>query len=420
MLYKLIIINLLLINSLWAQIQIYKEGSLFGVKDIKGKDVILPLFEGIKDCGEGTYAVKANGKWGLLDYTGKYLLNCIYASVGHFKNGYSIINFDGKYGIIDKFGNKITKAIYEEVYDFNQGFSRVKLSGKWGIVTTQGKYKLKPRFDFISKKIGSISLIKLDNKYGLLDKDFKELARIEYTEYKWLSRQYIALKKKSISKIYNISDKSYKIVESSSLLPYSQKAFRAKSGDFWGLIDFNGKWVLQPNYSEISDLENKMGRIKDDGLFGFIDHNGKIVFPPTFSSATKFSNGLAKIQDGKTWKWIDTQGKVILSDTDIEAESEIKAKATSSVEQNPPNNIEINTLDTLEKIQSKNQKIIKANETMYYNSYPGYFYRPYYRQRYLNRCRPIIQYNGSRWNISLGGCGIRFDYNNPPHFRIRL
>lgn len=416
---KLIILtSIILLNSLHSQIQFYKEGNLYGVKDIQGSDVILPIFEEVQNSGEGTFTVKVDGKWGLLNHTGEYLLNCIYDSISSFKNGYSIICFNKKYGHIDKFGNIITKTIYDKVYDFNNGFSRVELNGKWGVITSQGKCKLETKYDIISRQVYGISLIKLDEKYGLLDKEFNKITPLEYTQYKWLSKKHIALTKKSTSDIYNISDNSLKVIYSTNVQPFSSKFFRIKKGEFWGLKDFSGKWFLRPEYLEISDLKDKMARIKINNLYGFIDNNGQIIFEPQFVTATPFSKGLAKIQNGEKWQWINTKGKVILTDEDIEAES--KTKVTSPEELQAPSNIEMDTINTLEAIQSKNRDLIRANEIMYYNSYPGYFYRPYYRQRYLNRCRPIIQYNGSRWNLSLGGCGLRLGYNTPPHFTIRF
>ena len=413
-------ISSLLLLPASSQIQLYKSQDLYGVKNIKGETIKLPIFTDVKNYGSGIFAVKANGKWGLIDHKADYLAECIYDTITPFKEEFSLIKFNDEWNFIDKFGNFITKQNFQKAFPFDSGHARVQLNDKWGIIDTKGQFKIRPIFNSLSRKVSNSHLIKLNENYGLLNSQFKNISDTQYTEYKWLSHHQIALIKQDNAAIYNTLGKFLLNVNSANVLPFSNKSIRVQVNKLWGIMDMNGKWLLKPTFTEISPISDNLARIKDNDLYGFIDTKGIIIFPPRFQEASTFSNGLAKINDGESWKWINSKGKVILTNDDTEITIDKNLEQQPAVPPAADPNIELQTLESIEKVQSKNNEILRATEIMYYNNYPGYFYRPRYRQRFINNCRPIIRYHGSNWNIHAGGCGVRATYNKPLHFTIKF
>ncbi|MCH2204417.1 MAG: WG repeat-containing protein [Lentisphaerales bacterium] len=412
-----LILALVFCQSLLSQIQTYNDGQLYGIKDLKGNDLILPIFSEVIRSGEDTYAVKANEKWGLLNYAGEYISECIYDSIYPFKNSICRVKFNELYGYLDKFGTPITETVYKRAHNFEAGYARVQLKDKWGIINSNGKYIVLPVFETISRKVNKITLVQQNKRYGLLGDHFQSISNNHHTKYKWFSATHIALFENSSATLYNTSGQRLRTFNGSELMPFSKSSLRLKQNDLWGIIGFDGSWTIPPSFTTIGSLNNQMARIKDGELYGFINQDAEIVFPPQYPNATEFSKGLAKVQIGNSWKWINTKGKIILTDDDITIqEPKITDPAIPQEPQIAPN-AELETLDALEKVRTKNNRIQRASEIIYYYSYPGYFYRPYYRQRIINHCRPIISYYGSDWTIRAGGCEIQAAYNKPLHLR---
>lgn len=119
----------------------------------------------------------------------------------------------------------------------------------------------------------------------------------------------------------------------------------------WGFIDKTGKFIIAPQYDEVSDFGNsKYAAVKDkeglwkyidseghvvskdynyagpfaqnglacaiddDSLTGYINENFEYVIAPHYKNARKFGdNGFARVsEDGKNWGYIDTAGNVVI------------------------------------------------------------------------------------------------------------
>ncbi|MGL5892322.1 MAG: WG repeat-containing protein, partial [Bacteroidia bacterium] len=97
--------------------------------------------------------------------------------------------------------------------------------------------------------------------------------------------------------------------------------------DFWGLIDINGNYVLDPIYHTIFNWHEGFARLEKvrskidvggdwanhyNGEYGFINANGKLITDFSFGYAKDFSNGLAAVNKYKKWGFIDTNGQTAI------------------------------------------------------------------------------------------------------------
>ena len=96
--------------------------------------------------------------------------------------------------------------------------------------------------------------------------------------------------------------------------------------DFWGIIDPNGNYVLEPichyifNWAEgIACLEKVPSKIDIgnnwknhyNGEYGFINAEGEMITDFSFGYAKSFYNGMAAVNKGKKWGFIDKKGEII-------------------------------------------------------------------------------------------------------------
>ena len=82
-----------------------------------------------------------------------------------------------------------------------------------------------------------------------------------------------------------------------------------------GVIDKNGKEILEPKYYFIWGFSDGLFSLQIDGIGGkrgFADRNGKEVIPFIYKDAREFSEGICAVaKDNKKWGLIDKTGKEI-------------------------------------------------------------------------------------------------------------
>ncbi len=96
-----------------------------------------------------------------------------------------------------------------------------------------------------------------------------------------------------------------------------------KSGNKWGYVNSNGKYIINPQFKSASPFKEGLALVKslgDNSKLGYINTKGEIIIPPRFTSATMFSEGLACVtEDNSAPFYIDKTGKkqIIFKDAEI-------------------------------------------------------------------------------------------------------
>jgi hypothetical protein len=102
----------------------------------------------------------------------------------------------------------------------------------------------------------------------------------------------------------------------------------------WGLVNRQGEWVIQPQFTNARKFSDGLcgvyvGGRRDvdyclwDGKYGFINKAGEMVIEPRFDDVFDFEDGVCKVEliDGdpadnlSRYGYIDTQGNYIWEPT---------------------------------------------------------------------------------------------------------
>ena len=79
-----------------------------------------------------------------------------------------------------------------------------------------------------------------------------------------------------------------------------------------GLIDREGRWVVEPAYDEIwASHESGYRIVVDDGKYGVLDAAGAIVYPAEYRFIDIVSDGFVLDKAGRRWQ-VDFNGKTVL------------------------------------------------------------------------------------------------------------
>ncbi len=96
---------------------------------------------------------------------------------------------------------------------------------------------------------------------------------------------------------------------------FSFKLIPVKQGDYWGYIDKNGKFSVNPQFKRAYTFSEDRALVQNtEGKYGFIDLQGKLVISPIYKDALCFSEGLAPVvREDQKIEYIDKSGNVVLT-----------------------------------------------------------------------------------------------------------
>ena len=96
---------------------------------------------------------------------------------------------------------------------------------------------------------------------------------------------------------------------------------RIEQNGLIGVMDYDGSWIVEPQFTEVRSFFEGMAVAKAKELYGYIDESYSWALPPTFQGACKFSEGFAAVEQDGLWGYIDKQGDFVIEPKFAEAGS---------------------------------------------------------------------------------------------------
>ena len=172
---------------------------------------------------------------------------------------------NGKYGLIDYTGKKITKAIYEELdsLPYKEGELLVKQDGKYGVINIKGNKLVDIAYDQV-----------------VVDGYYTDENKYNYSGYI----------------ISNTTDEGYR----------------------YGYVDYKGRELLEPEYNqlsrieEIEDNDNVYLIAAKNGQYGVIKNTENIINNEYQSITYDSKNGIFVVEKSKKYGIVKLDGQVIV------------------------------------------------------------------------------------------------------------
>ena len=193
----------------------------YGFVTDEGETTVPAIYYGATRFSNGLASVEdMNGKWGYINTKGEAVIPATFDAAGTFdEEGYAIVRTDNKYGIIDKNGKYILQPVFEWLEKDGQHYIATR-EGKYGWSDRKGEWIIEPQYR---------------NALRFFD---AELAPVQLSGGRW---GYI--NKKGKIKIKEQFDEAYPFVGNKALV---------KVGPYYGFINGDGKYVINPGYTWIS------------------------------------------------------------------------------------------------------------------------------------------------------------------------
>lgn len=291
---------------------VVRAGDKCSFIDVNGKKVFPIDFDEANGFYKGRARVTYNGKKGIIDKTGAFIVPAKYRDIERFEEGKAGVRLNDKWGFIDENGKEIIPAIYDYVTSFSNGMAAVKLNGKWGYIDSAGNLAVPAIYDksdFFGKTAG---VVWLNSKFGAVDRTGKIIVPVEYdyvSEYD--NEECFRVGQNGKVGLYDKNSRLVIPVVYDDLLINDGMALM-KQNDKWGVIDFTGKVLIQPQFDDALYPQEGLAVVAKDGKWGFVDQSGNQVTPLKYESARGFTEGLAAVKLNGKWGYIDKTGRMAI------------------------------------------------------------------------------------------------------------
>ena len=138
----------------WPAI-ITKE-AMYGLINIKGQEVVKPVYKTFYHSGERIYAAKQKKSYCLFDDRGNLLTKQTFDSVGKTTEGRIPVYNGKKWGFLNYSGQPIIDLKYDAVESFSGSYCIVKQKGKYGLINKSGQTRIAIQYDEWRNKNGDL------------------------------------------------------------------------------------------------------------------------------------------------------------------------------------------------------------------------------------------------------------------------
>jgi len=293
----------LLFGAAFAALQLASPDALhaeYGFINTRGEYVIPPQFRRVDEFHEG-FAVVTNERRikGYVNRSGEMAVPFRFSRAYRFYDpGVAFVKIGGVdgYRLIDASGAFASERIFEDNAYFFEGLAKIEVGDKCGYVDARGATVAEPvYFDCGAFQHGRAKVGK-GEAYGYLGTDgkFAIPPRLgQAGSFEEMQGQILARVK--IGGRTGLIDREGKIVmqpKYGTVGGYGEGLFPVRlAAGKWGYINMQNQIVIPAKYEWASTCHGGLCNITLGGKEGFIDLQGDVKIPPRYSDAGKFDDG---------------------------------------------------------------------------------------------------------------------------------
>lgn len=333
----------------------YREGTLWGFSDRKGKIVIPVRYEDASPFSEGYARVRLAGKEGFINEKGKEVVPLQYDEVTSFKGGRAHIitrrGYQVSEGIINRSGEVIVPQQYEYIREHYKGFAVVGKNFKQGLIDSVGKEILPPVYSGVYTPERNVVVVVSKQKYALFNSKGEKLTDFIY-DYMGVNddpyviaslggktgfldlngnqviaptdlaidpfkgnASFTAVRKEFKLGYMDRKGQVYFSDQYDEVQPFGEGLFKCKRNGKYGLLNAKREEVISPQYEYLHKLSEQLVCVSQEGKYGFVNTKGDVVIPFAYDRAENFQGEVAvvtKIENGKLKSgFINKKGKLV-------------------------------------------------------------------------------------------------------------
>lgn len=274
--------------------------------------------------------VMHNNKVGIYDIKGNMIIPCEYDNILSDGKVY-LVKKDNKFGYLNSELKMFLPLVFDRGSLFFNGFAIVTKGNKTYVINSSGQTIAKDcdEYYILSK---DVILASKNNKIGAFDKTGKIIIPFEWTLDKGMGSKYISreLMKKNNNCFILYKEPYYclfspegiqmKILKDYEINEYENELTLISKGEYvvdvFGHIGFKTKreamnYVDSLKIKSIMEMPNKYSLIKQNSSFKILDKNWNIILEPNYSDIKNLNENSFSAFNGNKWGIVDLENKNI-------------------------------------------------------------------------------------------------------------
>lgn len=308
-------------------VYIAQKNNKYGVIESNGEEVLAFSFDSVSNFNtDSAIKLKLDDKWGVIDYkTRKNIVPFEYTKleavpsnyyIGWTKDSTLLWNNNSEIVFSTKYKDNLEpKELYLSENDRVLKFVDFQEGGLWGRMDLAGKVQIKPAFKHIYIDTGANGRekVSINGKYGLCDSLGNILVPAIYDEIEYSSNeQYAICKLKDGYGIVNYKNGKTSAFKYTKIIEWRDIAITRDVRGKAGLINSDGKELLENGYDEIILSFGAPYNVSKDGKWAYIGKNGKFLTSFDFDIDISFYKNICPVLSGGLYGLIDSSGNYLL------------------------------------------------------------------------------------------------------------
>lgn len=265
-------------------------------------------------------------KQGLVDSLGTILLKATYKTILPFSEHlYKVQSNNGLWGLINQQGLEIVKPRYLEIDELSEGLIAVKTNAPngWSYINIKGQTIITNKYTVAPPFKNGLSLVTKGTEQFIIDTNGEKVS-IAKNQALFHSEGILGLQKQGTHLKYfadasgaNIFGRFFE-----DIMPYQLGIARVKrvaeegKKEYFGAINKRGVMIVPPKFRNLHIQANGNIIINPQRYYGLLDKNGKVLLEPLYDRILQFeefdifrvergeSVGYMRLEDGKfVWVW---------------------------------------------------------------------------------------------------------------------
>lgn len=261
---------------------------------------------------------------------------------GEFTEGALPVQWRDHYGYINRKGQLCIRLQFEDAKRFHGDVAASKAKEGWGLINKSGRFITRSDYDRLTHCMDNTYVFRKGERWGFLDKDGNEtvVPKVTWIGEHWKDSHPVVPFQILGGK--EAGDDSYRCLPSNGVWGYLRldgevaipaqyemaKSFRGsraavKSDGKWGIIDTQGRIVVEPKLDEavVVFFKDEMPHIQArvDGKYGALDFDGQWLIAPRFDVTAAISSDWIGTKLNGQWVFIDAEGttRLTMADTEV-------------------------------------------------------------------------------------------------------
>lgn len=291
--------------------------SCFGPKNLVTQQKQQSKYEFIGDTISGWALTRNDHSWGFVGDDGKSVIEPKFSWATDFSEGMALVKDKNAYRFVNFKGKQLRRPKALKAYSFSEGLAAVQIKHRWGYIDKKGKLIIKPQFDWAKPFRENRAMVSISRRKGFINKQGELIIPAIYEEAHDFENGLSIVRKDFKFGLIDSLGNTVLPNKFHELFPWEDDFYRSVvSTDItkrYGLIDADGKILLDAIYNAI-DLFNRINiRVKKDGLYGLYDLEGREIIAPQYEELIllPLKNLIAAKKD-EHWGFLDMKGQILL------------------------------------------------------------------------------------------------------------